>query len=123
ALQSFHASPLKFHFVSNIDPTHLTRTLTLCNPETTLFIVASKTFTTLETLSNGRAARDWLLQHARTPAATARHFFAVSANLEETSRFGIEPDNVFPMWDWVGGRYSLWSSIGFSIALALGDAG
>ena len=123
ALQTFHTGLLRFHFVSNVDPTHIARALKICDPETTLFIVASKTFTTLETLANAQAARDWLIQRAGNEDAIAHHFAAVSVNVAATSRFGIDPENVFPMWDWVGGRYSLWSSIGFSLALALGEAG
>lgn len=123
ALQSFHTGAQRFHFVSNIDPTHISRTLAVCDPETTLFIVASKTFTTLETLANANAARQWLVEHAGSASATTHHFVGVSANVAETTRFGIAPENVFPMWDWVGGRYSLWSSIGMSIALALGENG
>lgn len=123
ALQSFHTGSLRFHFVSNVDPTHIARALQACNPETTLFIVASKTFTTLETLANAQAARDWFVQRAGSESAVALHFAAVSVNVAATSRFGIAPENVFPMWDWVGGRYSLWSSIGMSIALALGEDG
>lgn len=123
ALQSFHTGALRFHFVSNVDPTHISRALRVCDPETTLFIVASKTFTTLETLANAQAARDWFVQRAGSESAVALHFAAVSVNVTATSRFGIAPENVFPMWDWVGGRYSLWSSIGMSIALALGEDG
>lgn len=123
ALQSFHTGSPRFHFVSNVDPTHIARALQACNPETTLFIVASKTFTTLETLANAQAARDWFVQRAGSESAVALHFAAVSVNVAATSRFGIAPENVFPMWDWVGGRYSLWSSIGMSIALALGEDG
>ena len=123
ALQFFHTGALRFHFVSNVDPTHISRALSVCDPETTLFIVASKTFTTLETLANAQAARDWFVERAGSESAVARHFAAVSVNVAATSRFGIAPENVFPMWDWVGGRYSLWSSIGMSIALALGEDG
>src|SRR5690606_20586935 len=112
-------SGLTFHFVSNIDPAHISLVLEQCDPDTTLFIVASKTFTTLETLSNANTARDWVIAHAGT-AAVSRHFLAVSVNVEATTRFGIDADNVFPMWDWVGGRYSLWSAIGLSIAMAIG---
>ena len=123
ALQDFHGGHLTFHFVSNIDPTHISRTLAQCDPDTTLFIVASKTFTTLETLANAHAARDWFLGHTGTEAAIARHFLAVSVNVDATAKFGIPEQNVFPMWDWVGGRYSLWSSIGMTIAIALGAEG
>lgn len=122
ALQDFCKDGLSLHFVSNIDPAHISQVLSVCDPETTLFIVASKTFTTLETLANANAARQWLLHALKDDAAVSRHFLAVSANVAATSQFGIHPDNVFPMWDWVGGRYSLWSSIGMSIAIAIGSA-
>lgn len=121
ALQDHASDQIRLHFVSNVDPSHISRTLAHCDPETTLFIVASKTFTTMETLANAQAARAWLLDKLQDEHAVARHFMAVSVNLEATSRFGIQPDNVFPMWDWVGGRYSLWSSIGMSIAIAIGS--
>ena len=119
ALQDFSQPGLAFHFVSNIDPAHISITLGQCDPETTLFIVASKTFTTLETLANAHAARQWLLSRM-DETAVSRHFLAVSVNVKATSAFGVDPANVFPMWDWVGGRYSLWSAIGMSIAIAIG---
>lgn len=122
ALKDFASPSITLHFVSNIDPAHISQTLAHCNPATTLFIVASKTFTTLETLANAHAARQWLLAALNDEQAVSRHFLAVSVNLDATSRFGIQPENVFPMWDWVGGRYSLWSSIGMSIAIAIGSA-
>lgn len=121
ALQDFAANDITLHFVSNIDPAHISQTLAQCHPDTTLFIVASKTFTTLETLANANAAREWLLAALQDEQAVSRHFLAVSVNLDATSRFGIAQENVFPMWDWVGGRYSLWSSIGMSIAIAIGS--
>jgi glucose-6-phosphate isomerase len=112
--------PLCAHFVSNIDGTHLAETLKKLNAESTLFIVSSKTFTTQETLTNARSARSWLVEKLGDERAVAKHFAAVSTNLEGTSNFGIAPDNVFEFWDWVGGRYSLWSAIGLPIALYLG---
>ncbi len=112
--------PLSLHFVSNVDGAHLAGALKPLDPETTLFIVASKTFTTQETLLNAHSARAWFLQQAGDPAHVARHFVALSTNHAEVSRFGIDPANMFEFWDWVGGRYSLWSAIGLSIALAIG---
>lgn len=120
ALKSFAAPLLRAHFVSNIDGTHLAETLKPLKPETTLFIVASKTFTTQETLINARTARDWCLTAAGKEKAIAKHFVAVSTNTREVKAFGIDPANMFEFWDWVGGRYSLWSAVGLSIALALG---
>ena len=116
-----YAQPdLQVHFVSNIDPGHLATTLAHINPETSLFIVASKTFTTLETLANAHAARQWLVAQLHDEAAVARHFVALSTNAQSVQAFGIDIDNMFEFWDWVGGRYSLWSAIGLSIALAVG---
>lgn len=112
--------PIKPHFVSNVDGTHLAETLKTLDPETTLFIVSSKTFTTQETLTNARSARDWLLTAAENEKAVARHFVAVSTNAGEVKKFGIDTRNMFEFWDWVGGRYSLWSAIGLSIALTIG---
>ena len=111
---------IRAHFVSNVDPSHLVDTLEDLDPATTLFIVASKTFTTQETLLNAEAARDWLLAAAKDAAAVARHFVAVSTNEQAVQAFGIDPANMFGFWDWVGGRYSLWSAIGLPIALYLG---
>jgi glucose-6-phosphate isomerase len=112
---------LQSHFVSNIDATHLAEVLKQVDPETTLFIIASKTFTTQETLTNARSARAWLVEKlGGDQAAVARHFVAVSTNGEAVSAFGIDPANMFGFWDWVGGRYSLWSAIGLVIALAIG---
>jgi glucose-6-phosphate isomerase len=122
ALTPYARPGIKAHFVSNVDPTHLTEVLKRVNPETTLFVVASKTFTTQETLANAQAARAWLLAHANDERAVARHFVAVSTNRAEVERFGIDAANMFEFWDWVGGRYSLWSAIGLPIALYLGMA-
>ena len=111
---------LNVHFVSNVDGTHIIETVKPLNPETTLFIVASKTFTTQETMTNAESARDWFLQTAKDKAAVAKHFVALSTNAKKVTEFGIDPANMFEFWDWVGGRYSLWSAIGLSIALAVG---
>lgn len=111
---------LHIHFVSNVDGTHISETLKGLNPETTLFLVASKTFTTQETMANAHTARKWLLQQAETPDAVAAHFIALSTNEAAVKEFGIDPGNMFGFWDWVGGRYSLWSAIGLSIALSIG---
>jgi len=120
ALKPYAAPGLRAHFVSNVDGTHLAETLKKLDAETTLFIVSSKTFTTQETLTNARSARAWLVGKLGDEQAVARHFAAVSTNLKATGEFGIEPDNVFEFWDWVGGRYSLWSAIGLPIALYIG---
>ncbi len=112
--------PMSAHFVSNIDGTHLAETLRNIDAESTLFIVSSKTFTTQETLTNARSARAWLVEKLGNEQSVANHFAAVSTNLEGTSKFGIKRENVFEFWDWVGGRYSLWSAIGLPIALYLG---
>jgi glucose-6-phosphate isomerase len=121
ALGHYQDGP-RVHFVSNVDGTHLVETLKPLNPATTLFVVASKTFTTQETLSNAHAARDWLLREFADAAAVARHFVAVSTAAAEVSAFGIDTENMFGFWDWVGGRYSLWSAIGLPIALGVGMA-
>ncbi len=107
-------------FVSNVDGTHLAETLKDVDPETTLFIIASKTFTTQETMTNAESARDWFLKNVGEQAEVAKHFVAVSTNTEKVKEFGIDPENMFVFWDWVGGRYSLWSSIGLSIACTIG---
>ncbi|MET0070449.1 MAG: glucose-6-phosphate isomerase [Candidatus Thiodiazotropha sp.] len=120
ALKPYQKADLRMHFVSNVDATHILETLRELDPETTLFIIASKTFTTQETLTNAHTARDWLLQKLVDEKAVARHFVAVSTNGELVSRFGIDTDNMFEFWDWVGGRYSLWSAIGLPIAIAIG---
>ncbi len=120
ALKPYAKRDLKAHFVSNVDGTHIAETLKNLSPETTLFIVASKTFTTQETLTNAHTARKWLLAAAKDDSAVAKHFVALSTNEKEVTKFGIHPDNMFGFWDWVGGRYSLWSAIGLSIALSIG---
>jgi glucose-6-phosphate isomerase len=111
---------IKPHFVSNVDGTHIAETLKPLNPETTLFIIASKTFTTQETMTNAESARNWLLEKTNNKGDVAKHFVAVSTNTTEVTKFGIAPENMFVFWDWVGGRYSLWSSIGLSIACTIG---
>jgi glucose-6-phosphate isomerase len=115
----FYGNHLKVHFVSNVDGDHVYEILKGLNPETTLFIVVSKTFTTQETLSNALTIKKWFLGHA-SQKDVALHFAAVSTNLAQISEFGIAPENVFPMWDWVGGRFSLWSAVGLSICLGVG---
>ncbi|MFP5259520.1 MAG: glucose-6-phosphate isomerase [Acidobacteriota bacterium] len=120
ALAHYAVPGITPHFVSNVDGTHLVETLKRVSPETTLFIIASKTFSTLETMANAHAARDWFLSHAGDEAAVARHFVALSTNAKAVAAFGIDTANMFAFWDWVGGRYSLWSAIGLSIALAVG---
>ncbi|KRX77364.1 Glucose-6-phosphate isomerase [Trichinella sp. T6] len=122
ALKAYQQGP-KVHFVSNIDGTHLAETLKRLNPETTLFIIASKTFTTQETITNAESAKEWFLSHVQNPEAVAKHFVALSTNANKVKEFGIDPGNMFEFWDWVGGRYSLWSAIGLSIALFLGMDG
>ncbi len=119
ALTPYRKSDLSVHFVSNVDGTHLAETLKGLDPATTLFVVASKTFTTQETLANATSAKAWLLR-ALGPDATPRHFVALSANTDAVRAFGIDSAAMFPFWDWVGGRHSLWSAIGLSIALAVG---
>ena len=120
ALAEFGDGKLDVRFASNVDPLHLARTIADLDPETTLFIVASKSFTTLETQQNAAAARRWFLAYSDDEEAIAQHFVAITTNLEAAATFGIPEDNLFPMWDWVGGRYSLWSAIGLPIALGLG---
>jgi glucose-6-phosphate isomerase len=120
ALKPYGKPGLRVHFVSNVDSTDIVEALKLVNPETVLFLVASKTFTTQETMTNAQTARDWFLEAARDEAAIARHFVAMSTNTSAVAKFGIDPENMFEFWDWVGGRYSLWSAIGLSIALYLG---
>lgn len=111
---------LEMHFVSNVDGTHIAETLKKVDPETTLFLVASKTFTTQETMTNAHSARDWFLKHAANEAHVAKHFAALSTNGKAVAEFGIDTANMFEFWDWVGGRYSSWSAIGMPIALSLG---
>jgi glucose-6-phosphate isomerase len=120
ALKPYAQDGLHVHFVSNIDGTHIAETVKRLRPETTLFIVASKTFTTQETLTNAHTARSWFLQEARDEAHVAKHFVALSTNAEAVRAFGIDTRNMFAFWDWVGGRYSLWSAIGLAIAIAIG---
>jgi glucose-6-phosphate isomerase len=120
ALKPYAKSGISVHFVSNVDGTHIAETLKKVNPETTLFIIASKTFTTQETLANANSAKAWFLETANDPAAVAKHFVALSTNAKEVAAFGIDTNNMFEFWDWVGGRYSLWSAIGLSIAVYIG---
>jgi len=120
ALKHYSHPRLNVHFVSNVDGTHIAETLKPLSPETTLFIVASKTFTTQETIVNAESAKRWFLERAKDPAAVAKHFVAVSTNAKAVAAFGIDTRNMFEFWDWVGGRYSLWSAIGLSIALSVG---
>ena len=118
ALQ-FYKNHLNIHFVSNIDGDHVNEIIKKLNPETTLFVIVSKTFTTQETLTNSETIKEWFLQSAKQEDV-AKHFVAVSTNIKNVTEFGINPENVFPMWDWVGGRFSLWSAVGLSISLAVG---
>ncbi|MCI0486225.1 MAG: glucose-6-phosphate isomerase [Blastocatellia bacterium] len=120
ALKPYGKPGLRVYFVSNVDGTHIVETLKQLDPETTLFIVASKTFTTQETLTNAQSARDWFLKSGADQAAIAKHFVALSTNAAEVSKFGIDTKNMFEFWDWVGGRYSLWSAIGLPIATYIG---
>ena len=120
ALKPYSRRDLKVHFVSNVDGTHVAETLRQLNPETTLFIIASKTFTTQETLTNAHSARSWFLRTAGDEAHVAKHFVALSTNEIAVREFGIAPENMFEFWDWVGGRYSLWSAIGLPIAVSIG---
>ena len=120
ALKAYWQPGMRAHFVSNVDGTHLAEVLREVSPERTLFVVASKTFTTQETLMNARSARAWLVDKLASEAAVPRHFVAVSTATEEVTKFGIDPQNMFAFWDWVGGRYSLWSAIGLPIALMIG---
>jgi glucose-6-phosphate isomerase len=118
ALQ-YYKNHLNLHFVSNVDGDHVNEIIKKLNPETTLFVIVSKTFTTQETLTNSETIKAWFLKSAKQEDV-AKHFVAVSTNLQKVTEFGINPDNVFPMWDWVGGRFSLWSAVGLSISLAVG---
>jgi glucose-6-phosphate isomerase len=119
-LRPYAKERLSIHFVSNVDGTHITETLKTLNPKTTLFMIASKTFSTQETMTNAFSARKWFLNYAKDQKHIARHFVAISTNTEKVEAFGIDRDNMFIFWDWVGGRYSLWSSIGLSIACSIG---
>ncbi len=120
ALKPYIDPNIAVHFVSNIDGTHITETLKKCNAETTLFMIASKTFTTQETMTNAETTRNWFLESAGDMEHVKKHFVAISTNTEGVENFGIDPDNMFVFWDWVGGRYSLWSAIGLSIACSIG---
>jgi glucose-6-phosphate isomerase len=120
ALKPYQMPHIKVHFVSNVDGTHIVETLKRIKPETSLFIIASKTFTTQETMTNAITAKNWFLEKARDNREVARHFVALSTNEAKVREFGIDTSNMFRFWDWVGGRYSLWSSIGLSIACAIG---
>jgi glucose-6-phosphate isomerase len=120
ALRPYWKPRMDVHFVSNVDGTHIAETLRKVSPETTLFMVASKTFTTQETMANARTARNWFLESAKDESRVKRHFAAISTNGEEVGKFGIDPENMFVFWDWVGGRYSLCSAIGLSIACTIG---
>ncbi len=120
ALKPYWVKGIQTYFVSNVDASHIAETLKKVNPEETLFLIASKTFTTQETMTNAHTAREWFLQHAKEEAHVSKHFVALSTNLAEVTRFGIDAENMFEFWDWVGGRYSLWSAIGLSIALTIG---
>jgi glucose-6-phosphate isomerase len=120
ALKPYSQRNLRVHFVSNVDGTHVAEVLRQCTPSRTLFIVASKTFTTQETITNAVSARDWFLADAKDKAHVAKHFVALSTNAKAVADFGIDTRNMFEFWDWVGGRYSLWSAIGLSIALSIG---
>jgi glucose-6-phosphate isomerase len=120
ALKPYWVEGMEVFFVSNVDGTHIAETLKKVRPEEALFLIASKTFTTQETMTNAHTARNWFLQHAKEEAHIARHFVALSTNEKEVMKFGIDKANMFEFWDWVGGRYSLWSAIGLSIALTIG---
>lgn len=120
ALKAYAKNGLNVHFVSNVDGTHIAETVKLLNPETTLFMIASKTFTTQETMANAHSARSWFLEKASDEEHVKKHFVAISTNRSEVEKFGIDPENMFGFWDWVGGRYSLWSAIGLSIACYVG---
>ena len=120
ALKPYRVSDMRAYFVSNIDATHIASILTIVDPEETMFLIASKTFTTQETMTNAHTARRWFLEQAKDEAHIAKHFVALSTNEKEVVKFGIDKANMFAFWDWVGGRYSLWSAIGLSIALYIG---
>lgn len=120
ALKTYQKAHIATHFVSNVDGTHIVETLKKVNPETTLFMIASKTFTTQETMTNAHSARSWFLENGGNDEAIKKHFVALSTNQEAVAAFGIDTKNMFEFWDWVGGRYSLWSAIGLSIACSIG---
>ena len=120
ALKPYWVEGMEVHYVSNVDGTHIAETLKKVDPETTLFMIASKTFTTQETMTNAHSARRWFLEHAQDEAHVAKHFVALSTNAEGVADFGIDTNNMFGFWDWVGGRYSVWSAIGLSVAATIG---
>ncbi|HYJ65384.1 MAG TPA: glucose-6-phosphate isomerase, partial [Parafilimonas sp.] len=120
ALKPYWKENIQPYFVSNVDGTHIVETLKKVTADETMFLIASKTFTTQETMTNAHTARKWFLEHCNDEGWIAAHFVALSTNVEEVKKFGINPDNMFEFWDWVGGRYSLWSAIGLSIALTVG---
>ena len=120
ALKPYHVPNINVHYVSNVDATHIAETFKKISPETTLFMIASKTFTTQETMTNAHTARNWFLDFAKKEDHIALHFVAISTNTKEVSKFGISTDNMFEFWDWVGGRYSLCSAVGLSIACVIG---
>ncbi len=119
-LKPYAKAGLNLHFVSNVDATHIAETLKQIAPETTLFMIASKTFTTQETMTNAFTARKWFVELVGDESVIAKHFIALSTNAEKVKAFGIDPENMFEFWDWVGGRYSVWSAIGLSVACAIG---
>ncbi|MDF1514910.1 MAG: glucose-6-phosphate isomerase [Anaerolineae bacterium] len=121
ALRSYSLHDLDIHFVSNIDENHINDALEFLNPETTFFIISSKSFTTQDTMVNAETARDWYIKHTGRPESIHRHFSAVTSNTELARKFGIADENIFKIWDWVGGRFSLWSAIGLSIVIAIGS--
>ena len=123
ALRDHATTPMRLHFVANIDANELHQALRGLNPETTLFIVVSKSFSTLETQVNANSARSWFLERTARPEAIAQHFVGVTTNISAAAEFGLDPDTLLPMWDWVGGRFSLWSAVGLPILLMLGEAG
>jgi len=120
ALKAYAKRDMNAYFVSNIDGTHMAETLRVCDPETTIFLVASKTFTTAETVTNATTAKHWFLESAKEESHIAKHFVALSTNVEEVEKFGIDKKNMFGFSDWVGGRYSVWSAIGLSVCLYIG---
>ncbi len=122
ALKPYKHPDINAHFVSNVDATHITETLKKLNPETALFMIASKTFTTQETMTNAHTARNWFIEKSGNETGIPKHFAAISTNAKGVREFGIDPENMFGFWDWVGGRYSLWSAIGLSIACTIGYA-
>ncbi|MCB0836142.1 MAG: glucose-6-phosphate isomerase, partial [Bacteroidetes bacterium] len=121
ALKPYWKEGIQPHYVSNVDGTHIAETLKNLDPETTLFMIASKTFTTQETMTNAHSARDWFLQTAKSETFIKDHFVAISTNQQGVTAFGINPDNMFEFWDWVGGRYSVWSAIGLSVICTIGS--